>query len=124
MLRALRPESQLLADGVKQLHRGAVHPLRSRESRPAAGARRGHLRGLRWAGALAASLVVALGAWSWQRGEHAHPQLASVVRSAPLPDRIFTTNDEIFAASGDVRGRRAQRARGDELFRGDFSAGG
>ncbi|MFI4970087.1 MAG: hypothetical protein ACHP7D_07755 [Lysobacterales bacterium] len=124
MLRVLRPQSQALAGDMRQIRRAGAHPLRGRETRPATAAHRGHVRRLRWAGALAASLVVALGAWSWHHEDSARHQFASVARSAPLPDRIFTTHDVIFAASGDMHGRHAQRSRGDQLFRGSFSAGG
>jgi hypothetical protein len=121
MLRALRPHSEALASGVEQRRRGAVHPLRVRET---AHARHAHFRRLRWAGALAACLVVALGVWS-RHEDSALPQVAVSVRETPQTDRIFTSSDVIFAASGDRHGRtRASRNHGDELFRGNFSVGG
>lgn len=117
MLRALRPESEALADQVNE-RRPAAHPVRQREPRVAAGARRHRVR---WAGSVAASLAVAFGILAWQGSRmQTHGPVAS--STAPASDRIFTTSDHIFASTVDVTPSR--HAQGDELFRGNFSRGG
>lgn len=69
MLRDLQPESEALVEAVGT-RRHAAHPLRNRETRVAAGARRHHGRGhgLRWVGALAACFVFAF-ALNFRHGE-------------------------------------------------------
>ncbi|MEO5622693.1 MAG: hypothetical protein ABIQ78_04670 [Dokdonella sp.] len=117
MLRALRPESEALADKVNERRRTS-HPVRQREPRVAAGARRNHVR---WAGSIAASLAVVFGLLAWQGSRmQTHSPVAS--STAPAPDRIFTTSDHIFASTDDKK--QAGQARGDELFSGNFSSGG
>ena len=118
LLRALQPVSESFAKDVRDAHRSA-HPTRVREHRIAAGARR--VQRLRWAGGIAACLSIALGLWSWHHADTSmHTGLAA--HSAPAADRIFTSNDVIFASSSDAhRQTRALGGRGDELFRGHFS---
>lgn len=117
MLRALQPESEALADKVNERRR-AAHPVRQREQRVAAGARRNPVR---WAGSIAASLAVVFGLLAWQGSRvQTHNPVAS--SAAPAPDRIFTTSDHIFASNVDAK--LSGHTRGDELFKGSFSSGG
>lgn len=127
MLRELQPESEALAAAVAT-RRHAAHPLRGRESRVAAGARRpqGRSQGLRWVGALAACFAFAF-ALNLRHGE-APPQhwddVAAAASSAPLPDRIFTTRDRIFAASDDAPRGVGGELQADRLFQAHFAIGG
>jgi len=116
MLRALEPVSAGLAADVAGCRR-AAHPIRGRELRLAGGARR-HPGFLRWAGAAAACLAVAIGVGTWRTLESERPQ-AGV--QAPAQDRIFASNDRIFASSADhARPARTHR-EGDVVFRGGFA---
>ena len=123
MLRALEPESSALATAVAAKPHVA-HPSRSRDTRVAAGARRpqqGRHR-LRWVGAIAACFVFAF-ALNVRQGEApVHwDDVAASADSVALPDRIFTTQDRIFAA---VDAPAAAPARSDRLFQADFAIGG
>lgn len=128
MLAALEPASQSLADEVGKARRVA-HPQRSRAVRPVTGAR--HVRGryLRWTVGIAASLAVAFGLSSghMEKAQHAphhmavSPQPAHAVSAA---DRIFTSEDVIFATTDAFGGKPASSSRDDSLFRGSFAAGG
>lgn len=124
LLRALQPASAELAEGVRR--RGSAHPSRHREAaRPGHRMRVPH-RPLRWAGGLAACLAVALGVvgiWHGRTGDLHRDGVASA-RTAQLPDRIFTSQDRIFASNDHREHPRKQRHGGDEVFRADFSAGG
>lgn len=127
MLRDLQPESEALAEAVGT-RRHAAHPLRNRETRVAAGARRHHGRGhgLRWVGALAACFVFAF-ALNFRHGEaptHHWNDVAASASSTVLPDRIFTTRDHIFAASDDAPRGRGGDAPEDKLFQANFAIGG
>jgi hypothetical protein len=127
MLRELQPESEALAEAVRG-KRHASHPLRGREARIAAGARRhhGHGHGLRWVGAVAACFVFAF-ALTFRYGESPTHwnDVAASASSAALPDRIFTTRDRIFAASDDAsRADHSDGTRGDQLFHAGFAIGG
>lgn len=132
MLRALEPESEALAEAVGTRRQGG-HPLRGRETRIAAGARRAHIRsrghGLRWVGAVAACFVFAF-ALNFRQGDaptNWNDVAASATSaSAPsAPDRIFTTRDQIFAASDDApRSTRGGDVLGDRLFHANFAIGG
>jgi hypothetical protein len=119
LLRELQPESEALAAEVARLQRPA-HPLRGRDVRVAAGGRR-RAAPARWIGALAACLALAIGVFSLH-GPHDQRwnNVAGAARSISLPDHIFVSNDHIFASSNDG----VAPARGDEIFRGRFSAGG
>ena len=121
MLRALQPASEALAETVGERARWA-HPAHVREQRMAAGARRGHrVHRLRWAGGIAACVSVALGLWSWHH-EDARQHAAMAMRSTPVSDRIFVSNDVIFSSSSDAHQQeRGNGGRVDELFRGHFS---
>jgi hypothetical protein len=125
MLRDLQPESEALAEAVGT-RRHAAHPLRGRETRVAAGARRLHGRGhgLRWVGAVAACFVFAF-ALDFRHGEAPTrwDDVAASASSNVLPDRIFTTNDRIFAASDDAP-RSGGDVGGDRLFQANFAIGG
>lgn len=130
LLNALKPASATLAEGVDKARRTA-HPQRLRNARPAAGARRGHTHYLRWAGGLAACLAITLGLSLWhvekaQHGHHHHvAKSAAPAHATPLSDRIFTSEDVIFASSNAIPHRQqASPRQGDELFRGDFAIGG
>lgn len=121
MLQALRPDSEALASQVNERRR-AAHPVRQREQRVAAGARR---HPMRWAGSIAAGLALAFGLTTWQGTQM---QQRDSVASAPgkaaaSSDRIFTSQDRIFASSAD-KASGAHARGGDELFRGNFSSGG
>lgn len=122
MLRALKPESEALATSVGEQRR-AAHPQHARGQRPAAGARRGHLHGLRWAAGMAACLAVVLGLWSREHADVAQGVVAGS-RTTTLPDTIFASNDRIFSTVDDSRHRGAPSHRGDEVFRGGFAVGG
>ncbi len=95
-------------------------PARTRELRVAAGARRAQGRHLRWVGAMAACLAVALGLWSGHTDQRGPAIVAASPKPAAVADRIFTTRDSIFASSSDSHKPPANR-RGDELFRASFS---
>jgi|GEM_PF-884801 hypothetical protein len=123
LLHALKPASQALAQDVNATRRIGAHPTRTRELRPAAGARRGQAQHLRWAGAIAACLAVALGLWSQHTDRSSLIRQSSVTARATKPaainDRIFTSRDEIFASSSDSPAHPSLKS--DELFRADFS---
>lgn len=129
MLNALMNASAALAENVDKSRRTA-HPQRLRNARPAAGARRGRVHYLRWAGGIAACLAVTLGLslWHLEKVHHQHHHMATSthpVHSVPLSDRIFTSNDVIFASSDEtLRRQQAPSHQGDELFRGSFAVGG
>jgi hypothetical protein len=129
MLRALQPQSEALAEAVGT-RRPSGHPLRGRETRLAAGARRVHVgncgHSLRWVGAVAACFVFAF-ALNFRQGEAPTNwnDVAASATTATMPDRIFTTRDQIFAASDDApRGARGGDALGDRLFQANFAIGG
>ena len=122
-LRALHPVSESVARDVRATHRSA-HPMRGREHRVAAGARRERgVHRLRWAGGIAACLSIALGLWSWHHSDMSQQAaVAAAMHGAPSTDRIFVSNDTIFTSSSDAgQQKQAIGARGDELFRGHFS---
>lgn len=127
MLSALEPDSQALADAVNAVRRQS-HPSHARQARGvrvAAGTRRHTMRRVRWATGLAAGLAVAIGLLSWHSGTTDRwNDVAAAARTAPVPDRIFTTRDRIFASSDDKTPRGGAPARGDTLFRGSFAVGG
>lgn len=128
MLKALEPASAALAEGVEKSRRSA-HPQRLRSARPAAGARRGLAHPLRWAGGIAACLAVTLGLslWHVEKGQHERNHIASFEQSVHPPaaaaDRIFTSEDVIFASMDKAHHRPSQHPS-DELFRGSFAVGG
>lgn len=117
MLRALKPESEALASGVRDSGRLA-HPMRQRDQRAAAGARR-HVQVRRISG-IAACLAVAFGLWSWQ-GMHRRDEVVASASPSHANDRIFTTQDRIFASS-ETEPASKQRG-GDQLFKADFMSG-
>ncbi len=121
LLHALQPASETLVRDVRDSRRSA-HPTRVREPRVAAGARRGHrTHPLRWAGGIAACLSIALGLWSWHHADTTR-RADIAMHSAPASDRIFTSNDVIFASSDAARRQKSDyRGSGDEVFRGHFS---
>lgn len=121
MLRALRPESEALASQVNERRRVA-HPLRQREQRVAAGARR---HPVRWAGSIAAAMALAFGLVTWQgtQTQHRDNVAAASSKGAASSDRIFTSQDRIFAFSVDAASGAHSRAS-DEMFHGSFSSGG
>jgi hypothetical protein len=118
LLRELQPESEALAAEVARVQRPS-HPLRARELRAATGGRR-RAAPARWIGALAACLALAIGVFSL-RELHTErwSNVAGAAHSISQPERIFGSNDRIFAASND----RVTLLPGDELFRGSFSGG-
>lgn len=119
LLNALQPASEAMAQQVREVRR-SVHAPRHRDQRIAAGARRGRqARGLRWVAAMAACLSVAIGVWSWHHSDVQQPIAAT--HNAPLPDRIFTSGDTIFAASDSSHLKSSIGDHADELFRGNFS---
>lgn len=127
MLKALAPVSEKLAESVDKSRR-ATHPQRMRTARPAAGARRGHPHYHRWAAGIAACLAVTLGLslWHVEKAQHErHHITASTHATGPVSssDRIFTSEDVIFAASEELQHRQPAQ-HGDELFRGNFAVGG
>lgn len=123
MLNALQPASAELAEGVRR--RGSAHPQRSREVRPVHHARRASHRPLRWVGGLAACLAVALGvAGVWHgKVDAPHRNVVASVTTAQAPDRIFTSQDQIFASNDVPAHHLKSKHGGDKLFHGDFSGG-
>lgn len=123
MLRALQPESEALATAVTAKPHVA-HPSRSRDARVAAGARRPHhgRHRLRWVGAIAACFVFAF-ALNFRQGEApVHwDDVSASADSVALPDRIFTTQDRIFAS---VDAPAPAPVQSDRLFQADFAIGG
>jgi hypothetical protein len=122
MLGALLPASESLATDIRMRDHSA-HPSRLREQRIAAGAKRGHrMHRMRWVAGIAACLSVALGLWSWHHEDVSRPAVTAMRSGVSSSDRIFTSNDVIFASSNDSH-RQMQRygGSGDELFRGNFS---
>jgi len=120
MLDALRAESGVLAADVAAVRAPRpAHPSRLRPVRTAVAAPRRAHYGVRWAGALAAGLALALGIGTWQQQREAAPTVARITHPATLPDRIFVSNDHIFAAL-DAPAQRPAPAR-DRLFRSNFS---
>lgn len=123
LLRELEPASAELATSVRR--QGCAHPHKAREAqRPSHRERPAARRRARWFGgfAAAACLALSLGVVGIWHGKMAAPRHHDVVASSPVPatDRIFTSDDRIFASN--ERPHHAKPARGgDELFRGDFS---
>ncbi|MBA8889783.1 hypothetical protein FHW12_004030 [Dokdonella fugitiva] len=116
LLRELEPESEALATAVAALRRPA-HPARLREHRFAAARRPAALR---WVGSLAACCALVVGAFALHGHQAARWNVASSSSSTPAAaDRIFSTNDRIFASN-----LPHETVRSDELFRTDFSSGG
>jgi len=116
LLRELEPESEALATAVAALQRPA-HPARLRERRFAAARRPAALR---WVGSLAACCALVVGAFALHGHQAARWNVASSSNSTPAAtDRIFSTNDRIFASN-----LPHESVRSDELFRTDFSSGG
>lgn len=118
MLRELTPAAEALARQLGERDVTAHGRLRSRY-RHAMGARR--QGGLRWAG-LAACLMVAVGAVSWQhqRALDQEAAMLAAMEAAARPDRIFTSVDRIFTASIDAHG---SAAAGDGVFHSSFNDG-
>lgn len=123
LLRALRPESEALAGALAD-RRSAAHPMRHRDARPLHAARRNARHPLRWVGSIAACFAFALGVVIWHDRPTSHDwnNVTTSVATVQRSDRIFTSQDRIFAAS-DARGSRPHSGHRDELFRGDFSGG-
>ena len=123
MLRALEPESAALAAAVAARPHVA-HPARSRDARVAGGARRpkqGQHR-LRWVGAIAACFVFAFALNVRQDEAPVHwDDVSASADSVALPDRIFTTQDRIFAS---LDAPAPAPAQSDRLFQADFAIGG
>ncbi len=117
MLRALKPESEVLASGVRESGRVA-HPMRQRDQRAAAGARR-HVQ-VRRISRIAACLAVVFGLWSWE-GTRRHDEVVAGTPPSHASDRIFTTQDRIFAST--LSAPVSTQRRGDQLFRANFTSG-
>lgn len=116
MLRALKPESESLAASVRESR--VAHPQRQRDQRVAAGARRGvHVR---WISGIAACFAVVFGLWSWQ-GAHRHDEVVASTAASHRADRIFTTQDRIFASSEAAPAQNQRKS--DQLFRANFASG-
>lgn len=104
----------------------------ARRSRPHAPRHEGRFTFRRiagWAGgslaAAAAALVLAFGLQHRVQSNLSPPGQIASAKPAPASDRIFTSEDVIFAATEETPRRVAHPAtRGsDELFRGSFSGG-
>jgi hypothetical protein len=122
LLAELAPESAALAESVNQSRRHAPHPMRTREIRTAHAARRRQAHPLRWMGGIAAAFALAFGVLGWHGDQRDWSDVAASVHSAPMTDRIFTSQDRIFVASDDARGTSGRQ--GDQLFHADFAIGG
>lgn len=121
LLRELEPASAELADSVRR--QACIHPQRDRAaSRPVHQGRRVARRGARWFGglAVAAGLAMALGIVGLWHGPLQSPHVPETAHVASAPDRIFASNDRIFAASESAHPAASPHGR-DKLFRGDFS---
>lgn len=121
LLVELGPESEALAADVARLRAGAAgegsgHRPRTRLAATRAGGR--WQRPVRWLGATAASIaLVAAGMLLIPRMQPASfDTVVAGANSIPLPDRIFTDRDRIFAAVDDRRAGTGD----DALFHADF----
>ena len=97
-----------------------AHARMGRQRQHAAPASR-FRNGMRWSG-LAACLSLAFGVWAWQ----AHQQQADSAQFAAMevamkPDRIFTSQDQIFTARIDAAHSQPVRTHADGLFQADFN---
>ena len=115
LLRELEPDAANLVEALGD--RPALgHSRSGRDQRHADPARR-HARRLRWVG-LAACLMLVFGALVWQP-ELRRSTPESDTQALNRPDRIFTSEDEIFSVVDD----RVPQDAVDNLFRADFNGG-
>ena len=111
MLGALRAESETLAADVASTTRETTHRRHARTERRVAAGRR-QSRVTRWATALAACLVAAVGMFSLRH---------SSAPTAPPPTHAIAKADRISHFGMEADGAAG---KSDELFRSDFSGGG
>ena len=111
MLGALRSESETLAADVASTTRETTHRRHARTERRVAAGRR-QSRVTRWATALAACLVAAVGMFSLRH---------SSAPTAPPPTHTIAKADRISHFGMEADGAAG---KSDELFRSDFSGGG
>lgn len=119
LLRDLEPASAELSQACAE--RTVVSHVRVGRQRHHAAPASRFRKGMRWSG-LAACLSLAFGVWAWQ----AHQQQAdsaqfAAMEAAMKPDRIFTSQDQIFTARVDAGHSRPVQAHGDGLFQADFN---
>jgi hypothetical protein len=115
VLRDLKSDSEALAFGIARTER-STHRAPERVQRHVAAGRR-FASASRWAGAMAACLVAVVGVFTLRQ--------SSAPMSSPAPHSVAragaTSNahDRIFSDADLMHGKAP--AKGDELFRGDFS---
>ncbi len=115
MLHELAVDSAVVADAVNARH-SLAHSRDGRRVRHIGGNAPRHLIKLRWVG-LAACLVLVFGFVIWQPQSD---QLAdSGATAAAKPDRIFTSQDRIFASTDAP----APHSVSDGVFQSDFNGG-
>ena len=119
LLRELAPASAELSQACGE-RTVVAHARMGRQRQHAAPASR-FRNGMRWSG-LAACLSLAFGVWAWQ----AHQQQAdsaqfAAMEAAMKPDRIFTSQDQIFTARIDAGHSQPVRTHADGLFQADFN---
>ena len=122
MLGELKSESEALAANVARTQRETTHRRHQRGERRIAAAGRRFGNTARWATAMAACLVAALGVWTLR-----HPAM-----HAPTPnhatvkaDEIFNSRDTIshFSMESTAQVQHSTRTDGDRLFHADFNGG-
>ena len=114
ILGELAPASAEFAAAVNERH-VHEHARGSRRIRHGNGTHR-HVRQLRWIG-LAACLMLVFGAVFWQAG--GSDPMSGTAQLDALPDRIFTSNDRIFAMTEVT----TDTSTPDGLFQSDFNGG-
>lgn len=115
MLHELAADSAVVADAVNA-RASLAHVRGGRRVRHVADIARRHVVSIRWVG-LAAGLVLAFGFVIWQPQSD---QLAdNAITAAAKPDRIFTSQDRIFAAADAP----ATHIVSDAVFQSDFNGG-
>jgi hypothetical protein len=122
MLAALRSDSETLASDVARTRRHVAHRRDLRTDRRVAASRPQRRHGaLRWATALAACLVAAVGLFTLHRDHVAPP---AVAQQHVVADVIFSTRDTIFRVGMESPHSQASApTRGDKVFHADFGNG-
>ncbi len=115
LLHELAADAAIVAEAVN-VRAPLAHGRGGRRLRHGADKARRHAGSIRWAG-LAACLVLVAGFVFWQ--PHDGQLTDEGMTAAARPDRIFTSQDRIFAAADAP----APMDIGDGLFRSDFNGG-
>ncbi len=115
MLHELAADAATVAEAVNA-HRSLAHSRDGRRLRHGNGNARRYSTRLRWIG-LAACLMLVFGFVLWQ--PHSNQPADSAAAAAMKPDRIFTSQDRIFAASDAP----APLGVSDSVFQSNFNGG-